>query len=104
MPFGVELVVLTVRVVLLNFPGVRGTGLMVKEKVGPLLTMGETVVDRRALPDKPRLPRVTVELLELPATMLMEEGFAEIVKLPTTTMLRVTECFRLPLVPVTVRR
>ena len=89
---------------LLNLPGVRGTGFTVKEVDGSLVTVGVTVALIRTLPDSPRLPRVIVAFAELPATTLMEDGFTETVKLPRTVMIRVTECFRAPLAPVTVTR
>lgn len=104
MPLGVELVVETRMVELLNLPGVRGTGFTVKEVDGPLVTVGVTVALIKTLPGSPRLPRVIVVFAELPATTLMEDGFAERVKLPRTVMLRVTECFRAPLAPATVTR
>ena len=89
---------------LLNFPRVRGTGLTVNDAVGALGTVGEIVAERRTLLDKPRLPRLTVALIELPATTLPATGFTAMVKLPTTVMDKTTECLRVPLMPVTVTR
>ena len=99
---GVELEVDTTRVELLDLPGVKATGFVVNEVVGPLGTAGETVAESVTVLDSPRLPRLMVVLLALPATTLREVGFTAIVKLPTTTMLMIMECLSAPLAPITV--
>ena len=101
---GVELEVVTMRVELLSFPGVRGTGLMVNEAVGALVTEGETAVESRTPVESPRLPSVIVVFVEPPAVTPPEVGLELMVKLPTTVIAKVTECLRAPVVAATVSR
>lgn len=104
MAFGVELLVKMNRVELLNFPGVIGTRLTLKDVVGPLLIVGETVAVSETLLETPRLPRITVVLPEPPAATPPDIGATLIVKSPVTVMFNTTKCFRAPLAPVTVTR
>ncbi len=62
-----------------------------------------TVGKRDTLPARPRLPRVTVALLDSPACKLRLTGLADMVKSEATMRTREKECDNRPVVPVMVR-
>jgi hypothetical protein len=102
-PAGVEAVVVTVTIVLLSVePAVRLTLAWFRDAVGPLTTTGETETDRLAVPVKPRLFSVIVDVCEaaVPSVKLNVVGEALMVKSGSTITTRGTECDSAPLVPI----
>ncbi len=94
-------VVAIVRVDVALEPGVRLTLVGARVAVSPVAA-GETAAVKPTLPVNPRLPAVTVEVAELPATTVAVVGLAETVKSAVTVTVTVAVCDRAPLVPVTV--
>ncbi len=103
MPFGVEAVVETVRTEAPDPPGARETVPRLNDTVGPLATTGETAPVRVTVPERPVLFNVTMEVVELPARILLGlAALAEMEKLPVTRRLIATEWDSEPLATVTV--
>ncbi len=102
MPAGVAAVVAMVRAEVALDPGVRLTLVGARVAVSPVAA-GETAAVKPTLPVNPRLPAVTVEVAELPATKLAGlAAEAVTVKSAVTVTVTVAVCDRAPLVPVTV--
>jgi len=81
-------VVAIVRVEVPLEPGVRLTLVGARVAVSPV-AVGETAAVNATLPVKPRLPTVTVEVAELPATTLAVVGLAAMVKSAVTVTVMV---------------
>jgi hypothetical protein len=98
----VNCVVAIVRVSVTADPSSRFTLLLLKNAVRPVIPDGATVL-MATVPLKPRLPRVTVEDAEAPATKLEGVGTeAVIVKSELTLKVMVAEWDKPPTDPVIV--
>lgn len=102
MPDGVEAVVAIASADVPDPPGARETPVGVNASA-MLGSLGEPVATRLILPVSPRLPRVTVELADLPATNVPGvTDCATNVKSGFTVTRTETVCESEPLLPVTV--
>ncbi len=102
-PLGVDAIVDTIRMELIEPPGISVTLDAPRDNAGPLDTTGETTPVKRRVPVKPVLVRSIVDIVEPPATKLLGVGeLAEGVKSLVTVTRTMTEWVVDPLVPVTV--